>query len=257
MIDGTPHDWFQNGKNFSLHLAIDDATGEYLAGWFSKEECLESYCHLLLIILTKYGIPENIYLDKHTILKSPNEYNLTTFGKICEGLSINHIFANSPETKGKVERANRTIQGRLLNDVIRNGIKTYSNLNTFFNNEYCQYLNHKFAYNLEKESVFVKMEFTQDINSYFCIRVKRQILNGNVISYNDIYYKLVNKNGEVVHLYKGTNVEVRENIFTKEITVKYDKAIYKTILIEKRNRNRVQTLINDQKELINYFENKE
>ena len=28
MIDGTPHDWFQNGRKSSLHLAIDDATGE-------------------------------------------------------------------------------------------------------------------------------------------------------------------------------------------------------------------------------------
>lgn len=28
MIDGTPHDWFVNGQKFSLHLAIDDATGE-------------------------------------------------------------------------------------------------------------------------------------------------------------------------------------------------------------------------------------
>lgn len=32
MIDGTPHDWFQNGKKYSLHLAIDDATGEALCG---------------------------------------------------------------------------------------------------------------------------------------------------------------------------------------------------------------------------------
>lgn len=28
MIDGTPHDWFQNGRKSSLHLAIDNATGE-------------------------------------------------------------------------------------------------------------------------------------------------------------------------------------------------------------------------------------
>lgn len=34
MIDGTPHDWFSNGKLFTLHLAIDDATGEILCGWF-------------------------------------------------------------------------------------------------------------------------------------------------------------------------------------------------------------------------------
>ncbi len=36
MIDGTPHDWFQSGKKSSLHLAIDDATGEALCGWFRR-----------------------------------------------------------------------------------------------------------------------------------------------------------------------------------------------------------------------------
>ena len=30
MIDGTSHDWFQNGRKSSLHIAIDDATGELL-----------------------------------------------------------------------------------------------------------------------------------------------------------------------------------------------------------------------------------
>ena len=40
MIDGTPHDWFQNGRKSSLHLAIDDATGEALCGWFMLTECL-------------------------------------------------------------------------------------------------------------------------------------------------------------------------------------------------------------------------
>ena len=31
MIDGTPHDWFENGKKFSLHQAVDDATRRYLS----------------------------------------------------------------------------------------------------------------------------------------------------------------------------------------------------------------------------------
>ena len=47
MIDGTPHDWFCNGNRFSLHLAIDDATGEILCGWFMPTECLEGYVRLL------------------------------------------------------------------------------------------------------------------------------------------------------------------------------------------------------------------
>ena len=75
-------------------------------------ERLEGYCRvlmiLLMILLTKYGIPENLYTDKHTIFKSSVEFNLTTFGEICEDLGINLIHANSPEAKGKIERANRT-----------------------------------------------------------------------------------------------------------------------------------------------------
>ena len=31
-------------------------------------ECLEGYVHMLEILVTKYGIPENIYCDRHTIL---------------------------------------------------------------------------------------------------------------------------------------------------------------------------------------------
>ena len=258
MIDGTPHDWFNNGKFFSLHLAIDDATGSYLCGYFMPTERLEGYCRLLMLLLTKYGIPENIYSDKHTIFKSSVEYNLTTFGSICEDLGINLIFANTPEAKGKIERANRTIQGRLLVDIKRYNIKTYEELNIFFNDRYCKYLNHKFSYKpKDEESAFVEIEKNMDIASYMCIRTKRKFLDGNVVSYKNAYYKIYDKNGEIIHLYRGTEVEVRENIFSNKITIKYGKTIYDTVLIEKRNKkDRIQTVINDQKELKEYFDKK-
>ena len=52
-------------------------------------ECLEGYVHMLEILVTKYGIPENIYCDRHTILISPKDGNLTNFGHMCEDLGIN------------------------------------------------------------------------------------------------------------------------------------------------------------------------
>lgn len=258
MMDGTPHDWFNNGKPFSLHLAIDDATGEYLCGYFMPTERLEGYCRVLMILLTKYGIPENLYTDKHTIFKSSVEFNLTTFGEICEDLGINLIYANTPEAKGKIERANRTLQGRLLVDIKRYNIQTYQELNVFFNEKYCNYLNHKFAYEpKDKDSSFVKLEENFDLLSYMCIRTERKFLKGNVFSYNNCYYKITDKHGEIIHLYQGTSIEVRENIFNQKITVKYKKIIYNTVLIEKRNRkDSVQKVINDQKDLLEYFNNK-
>ena len=138
-------------KKFSLHIAVDDATGEILAGWFMPNECLEGYCHMLKILIEKHGIPENIYSDKHTIFKSPIDGNLTQFGRMCEELGINMIFAETAQAKGKVEKKNDTVQGRLLNDIKRYKIKTYAELNDFFNNKYINYLNVKFNIDLIKK----------------------------------------------------------------------------------------------------------
>lgn len=257
MIDGTPHDWFQNGKVFSLHLAIDDATGEYLCGYFAHTETLEGYCHVLNLLIKKHGLPENIYSDKHTILKSRIETNLTTFGLILKDLGINQIFANSPQAKGKVERANRTLQGRLLVDIKRHNIKSYKDLNLFFNNYYCDYLNHKFAYEpKDKESAYVKVDEDFKLLPYLCFREKRKILSGNVFSYKASYYGIVNNDGEIINLYKGTEIEVRENIFTKKITVRYLRCLYNTYVIEKNEKEQsVQVIINNQKELNDLLNN--
>ena len=182
MIDGTPHDWFQNGRKSSLHLAIDAATGEALCGWFMPTECLEGYVHMLKILVTKYGIPENIYCDRHTILINPKDGELTNFGHMREDLGINIIVANTPQAKGKIEKWNNTIQNRLVNDIKRYNIKSVDELNTFFNDYYCNYLNQKYAYEpKEKEAAFVPLD-NVDLSNILCIRDKRTILNGNMIS---------------------------------------------------------------------------
>ena len=52
-------------------------------------------CSYVEILVTKHGIPENLYSDKHTILISPIDGNLTQFGQMCEDLGINMIAANT------------------------------------------------------------------------------------------------------------------------------------------------------------------
>ena len=216
MIDGTPHDWFQNGRKSSLHLAIDDATGETLCGWFMPTECLEGYVHMLEILVTKYGIPENIYCDKHTILISPIDGNLTNFGHMCEDLGINIIAANTPQAKGKVEKWNNTIQNRLINDIKRYGIKSIDELNVFFNDFYCNYLNEKYAYEpKENETAFVPLVNT-DLSNILCIRDTRTILNGNMFSWKNNYYQILDQDNSIKLIYKGTEIQVFENVLTKK-----------------------------------------
>jgi hypothetical protein len=250
MIDGTPHDWFENGKKFSLHLAIDDATGEILAGWFMPTECLEGYCHMLKILITKYGIPENFYSDRHTIFKSPVNGNLTQFGRICEELGINLIFASTPQAKGKVEKQNDTIQGRLINDIKRKRITTYSQLNMFFNDEYADYMNHKFAYlPTEIDSNFEPLEPDFDFSKYFCIKENRKILDGCVFSVDNNYYQLIGSKSEIIKPFKGHNITVMKDIFDGTIRAIYNDKIYSTRQIEGHRQVNEQQRIKTRKEL--------
>jgi len=232
MIDGTPHDWFQNGQKYSLHLAIDDATGEALCGWFMPTECLEGYVYMLEILVTKHGIPENIYCDRHTILINPKDGKLTQFGYMCEDLGINIIAAGTPQAKGKIEKWNNTIQNRLINDIKRYDIQSIDELNIFFNDYYCNYLNQKYAYEpKEKDTSFVPLDDI-DLSNILCIRDERTALNGNMISWNNNYYQIIDKDGKVKQIFKGTKVDVYENVLTKKVKVKYYNVFYETKLVE-------------------------
>ena len=252
MIDGTPHDWFQNGRKSSLHLAIDDATGDALCGWFMPTECLEGYVHMLKILITKYGIPENLYSDKHTILINPKDGELTNFGHMCEDLGINLIAANTPQAKGKVEKWNNTIQNRLINDIKRYNIKSIDELNIFFNDYYCNYLNQKYAYEpKEEETAFIQLD-NIDLSNILCIRDTRKILNGNMISWNNNYYQTLDKDKSIKQIYKGTEIQVFENVLTKIVKIKYYNNFYDTIKIEGHRQDpnkKVQMRIDNQKQL--------
>lgn len=235
MIDGTPHDWFQSGNKATLHLAIDDATGEILCGYFMPTECLEGYTMLLFLLIKEHGIPENIYSDRHSILINHLTGETTQFGFICNDLGINQIAALSPEAKGKVERMNFTLQNRLLNDIKRFNIKTYKELNNWFNSYYKNYINRKFAYKPKNnQKAFVKLDNNQDLNHIFCTRHERTILDGSVISYNRHYYKIITNNNELKPIFKGTKVMVYENILNKKIFIKYYNKFYNTEKLENK-----------------------
>lgn len=252
MIDGTPHDWFDNGQKFSLHIAVDDATGKVLAGWFTKEESQLGYCYMLRVLVKKWGIPMAFYSDKHTILKSPKDGNLTQFGRMCNELGIELIFANTPQAKGKVERMNGTIQNRLLNDIKRYDIKSYDKLNLWFNSHYVGYLNKKFSYKAkEMEEDFVSIGDT-DLTTILCTKARRKILDGNVISINNNYYMPVDYDNNPVTFYLGTEVEVWQDIFNGMIRIYHNKNIYKTKLVPghiRDNEKLKQIKINNQKEM--------
>ena len=69
---------------------------------------------------------------------------LTQFGRAMAELGITPIFANSPQAKGRVEKANGTLQDRLVKEMRLRGISTMAEGNTYLN-EFMDSYNQKFA----------------------------------------------------------------------------------------------------------------
>ena len=248
-IDGTPHDWFEDGNKYTLHLAVDDATSKVLAGYFTKNECLYGYCQMMKIMLSKYGIPSNIYSDKHTIFKGLDD-SITIFGQIVKDLGINPIYANTPQAKGRVERSNKTYQNRLINDIKRFKVKDYDEINTWFNEFYCAYLNKKFSYSpLNPNDEFVSIDEKYNYDQLFSIRFTRVIETNSMFSFNSYNYLPIDEKGEIIYIRKGVKVNLRFEILTNRLTINRFGKIYECIKLQPSSKGRRKNTVDNIKEL--------
>lgn len=134
-IDGSPHDWFEErGPRCTLIVFIDDATSRLMALRFVPTETTDAYMETLSDYLGYHGRPVAIYSDKHSIFRNNNpdqEGKLTQFTRVLKTLDIEPIHANTPQAKGRVERANQTLQDRLVKELRLQGIDDIDAANTF------------------------------------------------------------------------------------------------------------------------------
>ena len=77
--------------------------------------------------LRRHGRPVAFYSDKHSIFRKSNKDDKefrgdTQFGRVLRELNIDIICANTPQAKGRVERANSTLQDRLVKELRLAGI---------------------------------------------------------------------------------------------------------------------------------------
>ena len=125
-IDGSPHDWFEGrAPECTLIVYVDDATTRLLAMGFFPEETTEAYMRTTCAHLAARGRPVAYYSDRYGVFrinKKGKEDELTQFTRALRTLDIAAIHAHSPQAKGRVERANQTLQDRLVKEMRLRGI---------------------------------------------------------------------------------------------------------------------------------------
>ena len=149
-IDGSYHAWLEDrAEKACLLLFIDDATSEILAAEFVEHESYWTYASLCKRYFRQHGLPEAFYADRFSVFRV-NLTNVTTtdaqtmFERAMKELGIELICAFSPQAKGRVERANQTLQDRLVKEMRLAGINDYHQANVFLS-DYLSIYNHKFA----------------------------------------------------------------------------------------------------------------
>src|SRR3954463_11367605 len=136
-IDGSEHWWFEDrGPQCTLLVYIDDATSRLMHLKFVETESTFDYFRSTREYLEAYGKPVAFYSDKHATFRvnkvgATGGDGMTQFGRALHELNVDIICANAPQAKGRVERANGTLQDRLVKEMRLAGISTIEAGNAF------------------------------------------------------------------------------------------------------------------------------
>ena len=195
-IDGSYHDWFEGrAAKCCLLVYIDDATGKLLHLRFCEAETTFDYMLSTRAYIEQYGKPLAFYSDKHSVFrvnqKSSQDSKITQFGRILNELNIDIIFANSPQAKGRVERANRTLQDRLIKEMRLEGISSIAEANAWLPC-FIEHFNQKFA-KCARNSKNLHRSLTEsdaELEDIFTWQEPRKVTKNLTITYDKCIYIL-------------------------------------------------------------------
>jgi len=224
-IDGSPHDWFEGrAPKCTLIVFIDDATSRLLQMRFVPAETTEAYMQCLKRYLGRYGRPVSFYSDKHGIFRVNQEdaasgEQLTQFGRALKTLDIEAIHANTPQAKGRVERANQTLQDRLIKEMRLAGISGMEEGNAFLA-AYMEKHNRKFAVQPASDiDAHRKVLHSQEeMELILSIHSKRKLSKNLTLQYNNVLYQV--RIQGIGYAMRGAAVTVCEG-FDGKVTLLY------------------------------------
>ncbi len=199
-LDGSTHEWIPDlpGVFFDLLVLMDDATGEIYEMLLVDEENTLSCMTVLKNCIAARGIFCSLYSDRagHFFFTPKAggkvlEGHLTQIGRALTELGIRPIPAYSPQARGRGERINETLQGRLCNEFRLHGIKTKEDANLFLKQTYIPQFNHRFAVKAEQPgSAFVPVLPHIDLDLIFSIKEERTVGHDNTVAFERLILQI-------------------------------------------------------------------
>lgn len=213
-LDGSPHDWFEGraGRCVLLNF-VDDATSRLMHLRFVECESTFNYFAAVRAYLAEHGKPRAFYSDKLGVFRvnMPNPVSgagLTQFGRAMKELSIELLCAHSPQAKGRVERANQTLQDRLVKELRLRSISSAAEANAYLP-EFIRDYNRRFAVAPRSaEDAHRPLAAGEDLSRILSWRETRVLSKNLTLSYDGRIYQV--ETNRAAYTMRGARVEVRE-----------------------------------------------
>jgi transposase len=219
-LDGSPHPWLRRcpEERAMLITVVDDATKRLLYAQLWPGETTAAVFAALHAVFTTHGLPIALYTDRaRWAFCTPkaggpiDRTHPTQVGRALAQLGIEHIGAYSPQARGRSERLNRTVQGRLVNELAAAGIRTLAAANTYllerFIPDYTDEFTHPPA---DPTSAFVALHGV-DLDTILCEQVSRVVSQDNVVTLETVALQIAKQPGR--RSCAGLRVTVRRDVY--------------------------------------------
>jgi transposase len=190
-LDGSDHSWFEErGPRCTLLVFVDDASSHGFMRFAKSENSIEVLAATQEYV-SRFGIPAQFYTDRGSVFHHATK--TTDFVRALQTLGTEVIYANSPQAKGRVERANRTHQDRLVKIMREKGISTIEEANAFLDQEYLDDHNARFAKtdglnNIHRSAAHF------DLPNIFCFEEHRVVRQDMTITYKNQALQILSTN---------------------------------------------------------------
>lgn len=246
-IDGSTHHWFEDrGSKCTLLVYIDDATSQLTSLYFTPAESTHTYFLATKQHIENHGKPLTFYSDRLGVFKvhakSTQEKIMTQFGRALYELNIDLLCANTCQAKGRVERANKTLQDRLVKELRLRNISTIAAANAYMP-EFMKDYNQRFAKApLRSGDAHRALQSYEILDEILCFKQERTVSNSLTIQHDRVLYliedTLVNRSlrrkkimlheypdGRLGLYYKGRQLQFRKLYDKVEQTIEQGRVV--------------------------------
>lgn len=218
-LDGSLHCWLAllGDAKQTLIQIVDDATSRLLYAQLWPGETTRAVMTAMSEVVREHGIPESFYTDRAGwAFDTPkaggkvSTTNLTQVGEVLVRLGVEHIPSYSPQARGRSERMNRTLQGRLVNELRVAQITTLEAANEYLKERYLPTHNVEFAkLPADPTSAFVDLAEV-DLDEIFFEQMVRTVGKDNTVGIDGVLLQIEKQAGR--RTCSGLAVQVRRHL---------------------------------------------